>query len=129
MTSMKRRDKLFRKYIRTKTAEFKSTIYKEYKTLRNQIISLKKESKNTCYTDYFNKNKSNIRNLWKGINQLVNVKSKSYDNPTCLLDKNGDSITDPTDIASNFNTYFTSVAEIILDEQKYTGDGNFRKYL
>ena len=33
LTSMKRRDKL----LRTKTAEFKSTLYNEYKTLRNHI--------------------------------------------------------------------------------------------
>ena len=33
------------------------------------------------------------------------------------------------DIANNFNTYFTSVVETIIDEQKYTGDVNFSKYL
>ena len=129
LASMKRRDKLFGKYIRTKSPDYKSSLYIEYKTLRNKIIFLIKESKHNFYTHFFNKNKSNIRNLWKGINQIVNLKSKSYDNPTCVLDENGDSLTDPTDISNNFNTYFSSVAETILDERKYAGDGNFRKYM
>ena len=43
--------------------------------------------------------------------------------------KNGNTLTNPTDIVNNFNTYFSSVAETILEEQNYTGDGNFRKYL
>ena len=43
--------------------------------------------------------------------------------------KNGNTLTNQTDIANNFNTYFSSVAETILEEQNYTGDGNFRKYL
>ena len=124
---MKRTDKRFGKYIRTKNAEFKTTNYNEYKTLRNHITSLIKESKNTFYTNYFNINKSNIRNRWKDINQIVNIKYKSNENPTCLLDKNGHTLTNPTNIANNYNTYFSSIAETILEEQNYTGDGNFRK--
>ena len=122
-------DKLFGKYIQLKSTENKVTVHNEYKILRNKIILLVKESKKKFYSSYFNRNKNNMRNLWKGINQIVNIKAKAYDHPTCLLDKNNDCLTQPLDIANNFNSYFSSVSESILEERKYTGDGNFRKYL
>ena len=126
---MKRRDKLFGKYIRTKNPHNRITLHNEYKTLRNRIIELLKTSKLNFFHDYFEKNSNNIRNIWKGINQIVNVKSKSYDSPSCLTDKNGQSITEPSEISNSFNNYFSTIADSMLDERKYEGDGNFLKYL
>ena len=74
----------------------KHALHEEYKTLRNRINELKDTSKQNVYHDYFASNSNNIRNIWKGINQIVNVKSKSNDNPTCLTDKNDQHINDPS---------------------------------
>ena len=38
-------------------------------------------------------------------------------------------MTDPTKISNCFNNYFSTIADSILDECKYKGDGNFSKYL
>ena len=129
LISMKRRNKLFGKYIRIKNIPKKMELYTEYKSLRNRIIDIIHQSKETYFRNYFEKNTNNIRNIWKGINQIVNVKSKSYDSPTCLSDSNGQSITDPAEISNSFNDYFSTIADSILNERQYTGDGNFSKYL
>ena len=129
LTSIKQRNELFGKYTRTKHLNQKNIMYAEYKVLRNRIIDLITSSKQNFCRNYFETNANNIRNIWKGINRIVNVKSKSYESPTCLTDKNYQSITDPIDISNNFNNYFSTIADSILDDRKYTGDGNFSKYL
>jgi hypothetical protein len=125
VTSMVRRNKIFGKYIRAKNLVNKNILHGEYKTLRNEIIVLIKTSKKLFFKSYFDKNRNNIRNIWKGINQIANVKSKSYDSPTCLTDCDGESVTDANEISNKFNDYFSNIADSILDERKYTGDGNF----
>ena len=46
-----------------------------------------------------------------------------------MIDDNGSSITDQQQISNHFNTYFSNISENILNERKFTGDGNFEKYL
>ena len=111
LTSIKRKDKLFGKYIRTKDPLNKHVLHDEYKALRNRIIELINTSKQNFYHDYFEKNSNNIRNIWKGINQIVNVKSKSYDSLTCLTDKNDQLITDPSEISNSFNNYSSTIGD------------------
>ena len=42
LTSIRRREKILKKFIRTKNQSRKQIIHDEYKTLRNQILDLKK---------------------------------------------------------------------------------------
>ena len=44
-TSMKRRDKIYKKYIKAKNSDIKDEYEKQYKSLRNQIVTLCRESK------------------------------------------------------------------------------------
>ena len=48
----------------------------------------------------------------------INIKSKNFDQPTCLID-NGKNITNPNEIANSFNQYFSSIAHDILNKRKY----------
>ena len=56
-SSIKRRDKLLRKFINTKDEE----LYSTYKTLRNKIFSLTREGKNLHFQKYFTENCKDIR--------------------------------------------------------------------
>ena len=38
-------------------------------------------------------------------------------------------ITDPTEMANNFNNFFTSIADDILKKRKFAGNKSFRDYL
>ena len=58
--------------------------------------------------------------IWKGIKEIVNIKSKHFNQPTCLVE-NDKTITNPNEIANSINQYFTSIADDILKKRKYEG--------
>ena len=62
----------------------------------------------------------NIKNTWKGIKSLISLKTVVSDVPTLLPLDNGDTITNPYDIANTFNNYFASIAETTKKSIKYT---------
>ena len=128
LKSMSRRDSLFKKYIKTNDPIKKENIFSDYKTIRNQIIVLTKESKKSFYCNYFHDNNKNLRKIWKGIKEIININSKSSDIPSRIV-TNGNLISDPTEVANSFNHYYSNVADSILQDRKYDGDGNFSKFL
>ena len=56
------------------------------------------------------------------------MKNKNSDYPSCIIDQ-GNTITDPTEIANKFNNFYTSIADSILDKRKYNGNKSFKDYL
>ena len=72
-----------------------------------------KKSKQACYDKYFERNWNNIKNTWKGIKLLISLKTLAYNLPTVMSFNDGDTMTNPYDIANTFNNYFASIAETI----------------
>ena len=70
-----------------------------------------KKSKQAYYDRYFERNWNNIKNTWKGIKSLISLKTVASNVPTVLSLDNGDTITNPYDIANTFNNNFASIAE------------------
>ena len=70
-----------------------------------------KKSKQVYHDEYFERNWNNIKNTWKGIKSLISLKTVASNVPTVLSLDNGDTITNPYDIANTFNNYFASIAE------------------
>ena len=58
---------------------------------------------------FFSTNKNNLRKIWKGIKEIINIKSKNFDQPTCIL-QDEKAITNQNEISNCFNQYFTSIA-------------------
>ena len=80
-----------------------------------------KRSKQATYFDkYFEANWNNIKNTWKGIKSLITIKSVASNVPTVLSLDNGDTITNPYDIANTFNNYFASIAETMKKNKIFT---------
>ena len=77
-----------------------------------------KKSKQAYYDRYFEKNWKNIKNTWKGIKSLISLKTVASSIPTVLSLDNGDTITNPYDIANTFNNYFASIAETTKKKHK-----------
>ena len=69
-----------------------------------------------------------FKNTWKGIKYLISLKTKAYSVPTVLSREDGDTITNPYDIANTFNNYFTSIAETTKRSIKYSHK-HFSDYL
>ena len=79
-----------------------------------------KKSKQAYYDRYFEKNWKSIKNTWKGIKSLIFLKTVASSIPTVLSLDNGDTITNPNDIANTFNNYFASIAETTKKSINYT---------
>ena len=77
-----------------------------------------KKSKQAYYDKYFERNWNNIKNTWKGIKSLISLKTVASSVPTVLSLDNGDTITNPYDIANTFNNYFASIAETTKKKHK-----------
>ena len=79
-----------------------------------------KKSKQAYYDKYFERNQNNIKNTQKGIKSHILLKTVASHVPTVLFLDNGDTITNPYDIANTFNEYFASIAETAEKSIKYS---------
>ena len=79
-----------------------------------------KKSKQAYYNKYFETNFNNILSTWKGIKYLISLKAVTTSLPIVCSFDNGDTITDPYDIAKSFNNYFASIAETTQKSIKYS---------
>ena len=82
--------------------------FTKYKIYRNTLKHLILVSKKSFYNNYFNTNKDNIKETWKGIKQLITLKKTAYSTPTTLKIGNTN-ITDTKSIANEFIKYFANV--------------------
>ena len=65
-------------------------------------------SKKQFYNNFFIRNNYNIKETWRGIKQLINVKVKSFNTPHAIQMGNLELI-DKQGITNAFNNYFVSV--------------------
>jgi hypothetical protein len=100
------------------------TIFKHYKYT---IINLIKFSKKIHFKKFFSENVKNLRETWKGIKSLINVKNVNNVPPNCLQ-VNKTYITEPTLICKEFNNFFTNVAHE-LNSKIHSSYISHKKYL
>ena len=101
-----KKDRVFRKYMNCKDPHRKEVLNTEYKTLKHEITSLSRQNKKEYYSQYFTANTKNLQKIWKGIKEIINIKTKNLASPTCITENNR-TITDPKEIANTFNNYYT----------------------
>ena len=79
-----------------------------YKIYRNRIIELIRQSKQTYYQRYFEQNEKVFKTIWQGIHEIISSrKNKNSSNVSAIISDNN--VTDPIEIAQNFNNFFTSL--------------------
>lgn len=90
-----------------------------YKTSRNKFNKTKRLAKKSYYKGKFQESQGtiqgNIRQTWKLINEITNKNKSSSE----LLDnfmKGDNIITDPNEIANNFNQYFVNVGPKLAEK-------------
>ena len=72
-----KKNKAFRKYMNCKgTLEIKTQMHIEFKIIKNEITNLTRQSKKEYYKQYFTENSANLQKIWKGITDIINIKSK-----------------------------------------------------
>ena len=118
--------KLLTNFINKKDSVLKEEFHIKYRKYRNLLSTLTNKSKQ-AYDKYFERN-WNIKNTWKGIKSLISLRTVASHVPTILSLDNGDTITNPYDIANTFNNYFASIAETTKKSIKYSHK-HFSDYL
>jgi hypothetical protein len=100
----------------------------KYKQYRNLIVTLIRVSKKNHYQAYFETNKTNIKNTWDGIKEIIslNKKQKVMPNKLTLKDKKVGRCT--KSIAEAFNAYFSSIGQS-LDQNIPTSSKSFKDFL
>ena len=116
------------KLAKSKDPIIKQELIQSIKTMKNEITALTRRSKKEYYNNYFSTNKNNLQKIWKGIKEIINIKSKSFSQPTSIVE-NKNTLSKPKDIADAFNNYYTSIAGEILKKRKYEGNTHFSEYL
>ena len=122
------KNKLLTNFVNKKDPILKEECHTDYKKYRNLLSTLTKKSKQAYYDRYFEKNWNNIKNIWKGIKSPISLKTVASSIPTVVSLDNGDTITNPYDIANTFNNYFASIAETTKKSIKYSHK-HFSDYL
>ena len=103
LKSLKTKDKMYRKSIKTPSTEDKF----KFKQYRNKLNHLLRITKKRYYKSQSEGIKNNTRQTWTLINEVIKKKSASI-LPDAFVHDNKE-ITDPVKIANNFNEYFTNV--------------------
>ena len=59
--------------------------------------------------------------------QIINISAKNSDTPTCI-EKNSIPVSEPKEVATEFNNYFADIAQKIVDDRKWEGNSTFKDY-
>ena len=73
------------------------------------LSTILKQSKTNCYNHYFETNWNSIKNTWKGLKSILNIKNISADIPKTLT-VDGTTISNPLEISNIFSNYFSTIA-------------------
>ena len=72
--SIKKKHKMYSKFLKCKNQKLKEFYHNNYKTYRNLLSTLLKRAKEKYFTKFFNENMKDIKKTWIGIKSLVSVK-------------------------------------------------------
>ena len=80
------------------------------------------------YKKDFEKRKDNIRDTWKGINNILNRKNANSDFPTHLV-VDGKIISDDQEIAEAFNSFFTNIGPTLSNAIEVPPNKSYKDYI
>ena len=112
LKSISKRDFYHRKFIKAKKPEDKAKYYASFKSYRNSIVTLSRQSKSNHFTKYFNRHSKNMKKVWSGVRNLICSNTVNASKPISI--NIGESVTaKPETVANHFNNFFTSIADTI----------------
>jgi hypothetical protein len=96
---------LYRKFLKNNS----SYNHFKYKIYRNKLSILLKISRRNYYQNYFRSHSCNLKKIWSGIKEIVNLNKKGTRGiPTKLKEDNLET-NDAKEIADKFNKFFSSI--------------------
>ena len=120
MRSIYKRNNLYKEAIRTKN----NTKLTEYKRYRNTLTTIIRLSRKLHYSKTIETSTNNVKSLWEIVNNLIG-KKKNNDTDTFTI--NGSQTNDPSQIANDFNDYFTKIGSNLASNID-AGNSHFTDY-
>ena len=115
LISRKQKNLLFKLSLTSKNPELKLK-YQNYRNIYNSLVRL---SKKLYYEQSFLKYKSNSKKTWELLNEITS-RSKTKFNKITEINVQGHAIREPSEIANNFNNFFTNIGTQIADSVRDT---------
>ena len=109
------KNRIYKKFQRTKDPLRKQNLHDNFRLYRNRLNNITRNSKALYYKEYFDRNKKNLRKVWEGVREIINI-SKTKKQSINNITHNDETITDPKIIADCFNNFFTGIAKKIEKE-------------
>lgn len=103
--SIQKKNILYKKFIQSRSQYY----HDKFKSYRNKLNHLIKLSKTNYYNQYFSSNRSNIKNTWKGVKEVVGFNAGNTNLPSKIITDDNNELTDCTSIANSFNQFFTKI--------------------
>ena len=110
--SIRNKNKLYKSFCKEKDPKTKEYYEKQFKSYRNHISLLLRETKDSYNKQYFDDIKKNLTLVWQTVKGIINMKKKSDVSISSLL-IDGQIITSAKEISNYFNNFFTRVAKKI----------------
>ena len=110
LTSIKTKNRVYRKFLRTKNATTKQQLHDHFKYYRNNVTKITKASKVLHYKKFFEDNKGNLRKTWEGIKEIINISKKKKQIINNISSKNL-VLNDLNHISEYFNNHFCNIAK------------------
>ena len=85
VNKIKVKNKFLSTMTQSKDRDEKAALRILYNSIKNEITGLIRASKKDYYDRYFTKHKNNLGKTWQGIKQIINMKSKKSDYPSCII--------------------------------------------
>lgn len=102
--SCKKKNLLYRKFIHSRTQDAES----KYKTYKNKLVNIIRNSKKDYYTKLLIQHRQNIQGTWKVLNDLIHKKYSNTDSVN-YFNKDNYTIRRTEEIVNEFSDYFVNI--------------------
>ena len=121
LRSISKRNNLYKEALGSENNQKKT----EYKKYRNILTSMIRLSRKLYYSKKIETNTNNVKSLWDTVNNLIG-KKKHNDTDTFTI--NGRQANEPSQIANEFNDYFTKVGSKLASNINSGNNSHFTDY-
>ena len=118
---IRRKNVLYKKFLKKPT----DVNIEKYKKYRNKLYATLRLAKRNYFADLLEKEKNNMRNIWKVINSIIRPKTNTC---TDKFVSENTTYTCPIEIATEFNNYFANIGPKLASTIHHNGK-DFSSYL
>ena len=128
LQQIKKKDELYIKTRKATTEREKFELKRALKSHEKSLVESIENAKSTFFTEQFDNYKNDVKKTWDTIKTAINRRRHKAQYPD-FFTKNSENIFDKTEIANEFNRYFTTIGPELANSLDTTGKPTFSSYL